>query len=195
MAGIWSAGLKPGRYLAVHFSGGTTEILSMEEHCPGYLKIDYLGGTADLNAGQFVDRLGRRLGLGFPAGPELELLAQKAGLEIPVLPVAVKGAVISLSGPASQAERLFEEGADGAGLARATEICLADSLLRALDNLDVNKEGFQGILAVGGVMANKFIASYLQERFNKLPFYFAPSRFSSDNAAGLAVIACRQDRQ
>ena len=37
--------------------------------------LTLLGGSADLHAGQVVDRTGVALGLGFPAGPALEKLA------------------------------------------------------------------------------------------------------------------------
>jgi len=37
--------------------------------------VSVLGQTLDLNAGQFVDRVGVALGLPFPAGPSLEKLA------------------------------------------------------------------------------------------------------------------------
>ena len=39
------------------------------------MSISLLGGTSDLHAGQFVDRIGVALGLPFPAGPALEKLA------------------------------------------------------------------------------------------------------------------------
>ena len=58
------------RFLALHLSGGTTELLLCEKG-----KLRLVGGSMDLHAGQMVDRVGVRLGLRFPAGPELEKLA------------------------------------------------------------------------------------------------------------------------
>ena len=57
-------------FLALHLSGGTTEILLSEEG-----KLTLLGGSLDLHAGQLVDRTGVRLHMPFPAGPSLEKLA------------------------------------------------------------------------------------------------------------------------
>src|SRR5690606_7624876 len=56
-AGLWSAGiaLPPGPFLALHVSGGTTELLSVEEGEPGRLRVELLGSTADLTAGQMID--------------------------------------------------------------------------------------------------------------------------------------------
>ena len=93
-AAMVDAGLPEGEpFLAVHLSGGTTELLKVEG-----LNIDLLGGSRDLHAGQFVDRAGVRMGLGFPAGPELERLARK-GKAQSVLPSWVRGMDCSFPGP------------------------------------------------------------------------------------------------
>ena len=191
MAGLWSAGLKEGRYLTVHFSGGTSEILEAEELSPGRLKIALLGGSSDLNAGQLIDRIGRLLGLPFPAGPALEALAQRAGANLPVLPVAVKEAKISFSGPATCAQRLVESGTPAAELARAVEICIADSLIKAISGLKLNPEHFAGLLCVGRVMANRFIASRLENNLKPWPVYYARPQYATDCAVGQAILARR----
>lgn len=194
LAGLWSAGLPEGRYLAVHVSGGTSEILAFEEISPGRLSINILGGSADLNAGQFIDRLGLMIGLKFPAGQEFEALAsefEETGEVDITLPVAVKGSEISFSGPASQAERLLEKGASDVAVARAVEICIADSLTCAITNLNLDSKNFNGLLAVGGVMSNKTIRDRLCDQLKSWSIHFAEPRYSSDNAVGLAVQARR----
>ena len=60
------SGIRDGDLLAVHLSGGTTELLSLKSD-----DLQLLGGTLDLHAGQVVDRTGVSLGLPFPAGPHL----------------------------------------------------------------------------------------------------------------------------
>ena len=194
-AGLWSAGLQSGRYLVLHLSGGTTEIVSAEEIRPGCLDIEILGGSADLNAGQYIDRLGLLMGLDFPAGPQLEKLAEESKEEIR-LPVAVKDNLISFSGPASQAERMIDQGLNREDLARAIEVCIADSLISAVDHILFKKDHFQGLLAVGGVMSNMFIRerfmNNLKELDAGLDIYFADPAYTSDNAVGLAVQAARR---
>lgn len=191
LAGLWSAGIKPGCYIVLHLSGGTTEILSAEEKCPGNLTLELLGGTADLNAGQFVDRIGRAMGLNFPAGPQLEILAKKGVTGNLQLPVAVKGSEISFSGPASQAERLIAGGCSKKDLARAVEVCIADSLSLAVQNISINPKDYQGLLAVGGVTANRFIGARLIENILDWKLFFAQPELASDNAVGLAIQAAR----
>lgn len=191
MAGFWSAGLKQGRYLVVHLSGGTTEIIASEEISPGKFKLQLLGGTEDLNAGQFVDRLGNALGLTFPAGPGLEKLAATGKTESIKLPVAVKGGSISFSGPSSHAERLLQQGWPASDLTRAIEVCITDSVVEAINNIAPVPDQYDGLLAVGGVMANQFIRERVQNKLVNWPVFFARPEFSSDNAVGLAVQAVR----
>ena len=62
---------KSGRFIAFHVSGGTTEVLSVKME-NGIPDISLIGGTADLNAGQAVDRVGVAAGFGFPCGPAME---------------------------------------------------------------------------------------------------------------------------
>jgi len=194
MAGFWSAAIRGGSYLVVQISGGTTELVAAEEQCPGNLRIERVGGTTDLNAGQFVDRIGCRLNLPFPAGFHLEALARSADEDLPGLPLAVKGAEISFSGPASEAERLLERGCSPENLARAVEVCIADSLAAAITRA-WEKEMYNGLLVVGGVSANDFIKNRISSFFLKEKVYFAGPRYAGDNAVGQAVLASRRLRQ
>jgi N6-L-threonylcarbamoyladenine synthase len=191
MAGLWSAGLPSGRYLVIHLSGGTTEIIDAEEVSPGRLELKLLGGSSDLNAGQFVDRIGKLIGLGFPAGPELEKMAKKGQSGALDLPVAVKKGEISFSGPASHAERLLKRGCCRKDLARAVERCIADSLAEAVKGLPGNGGCYGGLLTVGGVTANLYIRKRLEENLAGWKLYHARPEYASDNAVGLAVQASR----
>ena len=64
--------------LVFHVSGGTTDLLL----CHGAERITPLGTSSDLYAGQAVDRVGVRLGFGFPAGAEVSRLAAQCTEEI-----------------------------------------------------------------------------------------------------------------
>ena len=54
------------KVLLFHISGGTTDLLLCDE----VRRIETLGTSTDLYAGQAVDRVGVKLGFGFPAGAE-----------------------------------------------------------------------------------------------------------------------------
>ena len=123
-AGLWSAqGPDADRFLLLHASGGTTDLLLAEKQTDSTYALTQAGGSKDLHAGQFVDRVGVALGLQFPAGAALEQLAATAA-DCIELPVAVRQGDVSLSGPATAALRKIEAGADPAALAAGVQYCL-----------------------------------------------------------------------
>ncbi|MGI9861201.1 O-sialoglycoprotein endopeptidase [Moorella naiadis] len=190
-AGLWSAGWQPrGPFLAVHLSGGTSEVLRVAEKAGGF-SIVKLGGTLDLHAGQLVDRAGVLMGLPFPAGPALEGLAREAGPARVHLTSAVRDYNFSFSGPASQAERLLAAGAAPAAVARAVEQCIANTLERVLRPA-VAATGLLDILIVGGVAANGYLRQRLRHRLEHpavgARLHFAAPEHSSDNAIGVALL-------
>ncbi|MBU7007640.1 Kae1-like domain-containing protein [Phosphitispora fastidiosa] len=193
-AGIMSAGgPRTGEFLAIHLSGGTTELLRVKKGVrpdePNFA-ITIIGETRDLHAGQFIDRVGVRLGLPFPAGPHLEQLAAKAQGEITV-PSSVKGCDISFSGPEAAALRLVGRGIPPAEIARAVEKCVANTLEKVIRKA-VMETGIREVLIVGGVAANRFIRERLGERLQHgtvgARVYFASRELSGDNAVGTALL-------
>lgn len=200
-AGIWALGDAGRRleqaeaFLAVHVSGGTTELLLVQTSDSGY-RTATIGGTTDLYAGQLIDRVGVALGLPFPAGPALEALASQHGEDhLLRIPSAVKGTTFSFSGPEAQALRCVEAGEPPAAVARAVEVCVANTLEKALRNAFA--AGYpKTVLWVGGVMANRFIRHRLQQRLEHpsvgATCYFCPPVYSGDNACGVAWIGWKQ---
>ncbi|NLZ38853.1 MAG: O-sialoglycoprotein endopeptidase [Firmicutes bacterium] len=186
LAGAWSAKVDWEEFYALHVSGGTTELLLV--NLSDGIKINQLGGSSDLHAGQFIDRVGVALGLPFPAGPALEKLAQHAGGSQIKVPVAVKGLSLSFSGPESFVQRLLQtEKIEPAVVARGLEQCIAESLRRLIDNA-VLRYGKKPVLFVGGVMANHYIRQYLTQTLN-LECNFAQANYAGDNAVGAALYA------
>lgn len=176
-------------FLAVHMSGGTTELLEVRQSERGKLSIEILGGTTDLHAGQFIDRVGVRLGLNFPAGKSLEELAQSAHSEAASwLPSAVKGFDVSFSGVETAAQRLIDEKREPADVARAVEGCIARTVAKLIQ-AGIDKTGLTQILIVGGVASNQFIRTELKNRLcNKGKFFWAQPDWSRDNAIGVAIL-------
>lgn len=187
LAGMWSAGVRWQSFLAVHMSGGTTEVLEVGVTASG-MTVAQAGGTGDLHAGQFIDRAGVLLGLPFPAGPHLEKLAEGAAGEIPEIPASVSGTCVSFSGPESHIKRLLaRDGWQPAVVARAVELCVARSLLGLVENV-VAATGGERVLFVGGVAANRFIREHLARGLS-VETAFADPAFTGDNAVGVALSA------
>lgn len=187
---------KAERFLAVHFSGGTSEILQVQWDPANIVNITTgLSGT-DLHAGQLVDRIGVALGLPFPSGPELEKLAgQAAGIgDVPALSSSVTPQGFSFSGLEAQALRMIHAGADPPRVALALFRAIAKTLEKAI-LYEANRTGVRQVLLAGGVMANQLIKERLCQRLEhpaeNIKLHFAQPRLCSDNAVGVAQLAAR----
>ncbi len=195
MAGLKSApnaeDLLGKDFLLCHFSGGTSEILTVHKGGSGY-EFSIVAAGNDLHAGQFVDRIGVALGLPFPAGQHLEGIALSHNGEIPPIPTWVSEDQFSFSGPESAVQRLIKTGADPRAIARGVEHAIARTLEKVL-YFTFEKTGLRTVLFVGGVMANVYLREYLKKQLNSentgVKLYFADSHFASDNAFGIAHLA------
>ncbi|MPL84350.1 tRNA N6-adenosine threonylcarbamoyltransferase [bioreactor metagenome] len=189
-AGIWSAGgPMTDCFLAIHMSGGTTEVVKVSRS-GSTAAIELLGGTQDLNAGQMIDRVGVMLGLPFPAGPHLEKLANANTMEPAVIPSAVKELMVSFSGPETHAMRLIKSGASAEAIAEGVQLCISTSLAKVIRSA-VNRTGLKEILLVGGVASNQYIRDQISQKLTdlKVELFFPARQYSSDNAVGAAFMA------
>ncbi len=186
-AALHRSAASPASFLAIHLSGGTTEVLRAVRTTAGFA-LTLLGGTEDLHAGQFIDRLGVAMGLPFPAGPAFERLAAAGRPEALRLPVAVRGMQLSFSGPLSAAERALRDGADRADLAAAALICLSESVARLLQAA-LAATGLKAVVLGGGVSANRQLREALTKAFPGIGLIFAAPRLATDNAVGVALLA------
>ncbi len=192
MAALYSSGamdeLEGERFLAFHVSGGTTEMM-LAHPCGGSFSLELIGETADLNAGQLIDRVGVMLGLDFPCGAELERLAASYDGKIERSRVSVRQAETiecNLSGAENVAVRIYEQTRD-AGAVAAFVFDFVGRTLESMCTLAAEKYGELPVLFAGGVMSNKI----MRERLGaSRQAYFAEPSFSSDNAAGIALL-CR----
>ena len=185
-AALYSAGKlsflkKP--FLAFHVSGGTTEAVRVVPDREHLFQAEIVARSLDLKGGQAVDRVGGMLGLPFPAGKYLEELAMQSDALFSIRP-SMKGADCSLSGVENQCRKMLEEGCPREDVAR---YCLL-SILAALDGMAAALQKEYRVLPMlfaGGVMSNGIIRSALTEKYGAV---FAEPAFSSDNAAGIAVL-------
>lgn len=148
--------------------------------------ITLAGETADLNAGQLIDRVGVTLGLRFPCGPALEQLAAEADPKaLPHPRVSVRNCRCNLSGGENMAAQLFEKTGDRA----LTAAFVMEFIARTLEAMrdDVRARWPQiPIVFAGGVMSNRMLQARLAQPG---PAYFAEPAFSADNAAAWLCLA------
>lgn len=187
MAGIYSCGgfeLLEKDFLSVHLSGGTTEILKSRYMGNNFVH-EIIGGTRDISAGQFIDRIGVKLGIQFPAGKRLEELAMSADTA-EKLPVSVKDSYVSFSGVETKAMKLLEN-ADKEALALGVIENVKNTLIKAINNA-IKLTNVHRILVVGGVASNSIIREGFEKHLNGR-VYFAKKEYSTDNAVGIAYLA------
>ena len=170
-------------FAAFHVSGGTTELVHVKGFSNDGFSVELLGGTADLNAGQVIDRVGVMLGLRFPCGPALETLAEDA-VRVPRPRISVKGYRANLSGVENQAQKMLRDGVEPSVIAAYVLDFVAETLA-ALSSELRNSCGELPIVYAGGVMCNKRIRARLSAFGDTA---FAEPSFSADNAAGIALL-------
>lgn len=180
-------------FLALHLSGGTTEMLLCRNK-----ELTLLGGTLDLSAGQLIDRIGVFLHLGFPAGPVMEQMALRGhadgriGVAIRGCDCCIAGAENKVKGWLKTGELLPEDA--------ASEIF--DFLARTVERMiEAGSEitGCRQALLAGGVASSKFFSSLISMRAKKrhldCRLCFARPELSGDNAAGIALLGAERLRQ
>ena len=174
--------LKDPCYLYV--SGVNTQIIIANGN-----KYVILGETLDVGLGNMLDKFGRVIGLGFPAGQKIEELAKKG--KYVELPYVIKGMDVSFSGILTKVQQLYSQGISKEDLCFSIqETCFAmlvEAAERAMAHAD-KKE----LLLVGGVGANNRFCEMLdimcKER--EAGFYKVPAELVKDNGAMIAWEGC-----
>ena len=170
-------------FLALHISGGTTDLLKITPDNDKIISVECVGKSLDIKAGQAIDRVGVMLGLNFPCGAELEKLANSSGKEFKIKP-CVNGLNCNLSGLQNQAQKMYDLGESAADVAKYCLDFVGETIDKMCENAREQYPGLPFVFA-GGVMSNKKIKENL---FNKFGGYFAEPKYSSDNAAGIAIL-------
>ena len=147
-----------------------------------------VGSSNDLFAGQAVDRLGVKLGFGFPAGIYVSQLAKECDENIKPK-VSVNGLNCNLSGLQNQCEKLIEQGYETSYVCKYCLSFIAETLLKMAGNAR-EEFGNLPIVFVGGVMSSETIKDIVTAKLKNC--WFVEPVYSSDNAIGTAVVAARK---
>ncbi|GAB9260090.1 tRNA (adenosine(37)-N6)-threonylcarbamoyltransferase complex transferase subunit TsaD [Ligilactobacillus animalis] len=188
--------------LALLVSGGHTELVYLAG--PNDFKI--IGETRDDAAGEAYDKVGRVLGLAYPAGKEIDELAHK-GKDTFAFPRAMekednydfsfsglKSAFINTVHHADQVGETLDKADLAASFQQSVVDVLAQKTVRALENYPVKQ-----LILAGGVAANQGLRDRLDEelkRFEDVELLKAPLKLCGDNAAmiGAAGYAAYNDK-
>ena len=182
--------------LALVVSGGHTDLLLMKRHGDFTL----LGGTRDDAAGEAFDKIGRMLGLSYPAGPEIEKRAKDGNpkrfrFPRPLLyedtyEFSFSGLKTAVLREVKTIEKLNNEIIND--ICRAAQDAIIEVLVKK--TLRAAKEHeVKSILISGGVAANQTLRDHFTQTTNShLPTtnIFAPAKnLCTDNAAMIASAA------
>tara|TARA_B100000575_G_scaffold294535_1_gene311231 strand:- start:1615 stop:2634 length:1020 start_codon:yes stop_codon:yes gene_type:complete len=182
-------------FLGVTISGGHTQFILVED----YFKMKILGETLDDAIGEAFDKCGKKLGLGFPAGPKIDKIAKKGDEYKFKFPIPkVKEGNISYSGTKTafvnflQKNKLKNEHFIDENI---YDICasiqknLIDNLLEKVEFLSI-KNNLKKIVFGGGVSANSYLKKRLDKESKKHNFniYMPELQYSTDNAAMIGIV-------
>lgn len=180
-------------FLGLIVSGGHTLLVSV----PRWGEYKVVGGTRDDAVGEALDKVGRLLGLGYPAGPrmdELALQGDPAAVAFP-RPMLESGLDMSFAGLKTAAVYWLRDHPStpvpdlcASYLAAAVDV-LAEKAVRAARRLS-----YERIVVVGGVAANRRLREILPRRAGDrgISVHFPPPALCTDNAA--IVAACAHHR-
>jgi N6-L-threonylcarbamoyladenine synthase len=184
---------RPPRFphVALLVSGGHTELLVVE--ALGSYRL--LGATRDDAAGEAFDKVGKLLGLGYPAGPMIDQLAATGNPRAIAFPRAMrgKGYDLSFSGlKTAVAQHLAlhgrPEGSALADVCASFQAALVDQIVEKIERALIDERPAELVVA-GGVAANRGLRQGLLAQCARrgVRLLVPPPSRCTDNAA---MIAC-----
>ena len=180
-------------FVCLIISGGHTLLVYVSE----IGKYQILGETRDDAAGEAFDKVGNLLGLGYPAGPKLDKLAQSGNpqaIKFPRAYLEKESFDFSFSGIKTAVALHFGRLSDDekksglADVAASFQEAIVDVLVEKLARAAANKK-VENIALAGGVACN----SRLRERLRKvsadngLKLFYPSPLLCTDNAAMIAL--------
>ncbi len=207
-AHCWAAMLLPADErpslpaLALAVSGGHSSILRVD----GPDAFETLGETLDDAAGEAFDKVGKLLGLPYPAGPHIDRLARDGDPTRWPLPRGMRGRddlALSFSGLKTAARQQIEAlrveldlGPDDPLPDRELAdicACLQDAIVAQLVSIAVRaveRTGLRHVVLAGGVAANSHLRATLADALAKVGAraFAVPPRLCTDNGAMVAAL-------
>ncbi|TVQ70729.1 MAG: tRNA (adenosine(37)-N6)-threonylcarbamoyltransferase complex transferase subunit TsaD [Balneolaceae bacterium] len=183
-------------FVSLVVSGGHTQIF----HVTRPLRHKLMGQTRDDAAGEAFDKIGKLLGLAYPAGPEIDRLARDGDPGFYNFPRAMmkKGLDFSFSGlktsvlyylkdiPEPERAAFVSEHLND--LCASISAAITDVLIHKLRQA-VRKTGVKSVIIAGGVSANSMLREKARKMAGELgaSLHIPHPKYCTDNAAMIAV--------
>ena len=184
-------------YLLLLISGGHSQFLNVQ----GLGNYKRLGTTIDDALGEAFDKTAKLLGIEFPGGPQIEVLAKKGNPKKYNLPkpifnkggcnmsfAGLKTAILKISKTIKTQQEKFDL---AASCQNTIEEILYKKTKIAFNEFEKQNYNIKKIFVIaGGVAANKKIRSMLINlcKENNYESMFPPSELCGDNAAMIAMV-------
>ncbi len=189
---LLSADPPPFPFVALLVSGGHTQLM----HVAGVGRYETLGETVDDAAGEAFDKTAKLLGLPYPGGPSLALLAERgddAAFALPRpmlhsgnLDFSFSGLKTAVATTARNAD--LDDDRTRADLAASFQRAAVD-LLVAKSMAALRQAGSKRLVVAGGVGANRLLREALTTAATKrgARVYFPELQWCTDNGAMIAL--------
>ncbi len=191
------AAFRPNLSLIV--SGGHTMLVLVESE----LKHRVLGGTIDDAAGECFDKTGKLMGLPYPAGPEIDRLAEQgnpAAFDFPRPLLHDRNDDFSFSGLKTSVRYfirdhpdLLQDAQKIRDLCASVQAAIVEVLVKKTIRA-AKREGVRCVTASGGVTCNRALRRELERACQRhgLTLRLADKTLCTDNAAMIGILAERK---
>ncbi len=182
-------------FIGVTISGGHTQLILVED----YFKMTEIGTTLDDAIGEAFDKCGKKMGLNYPAGPEIDKLARKGNPNAFIFPVpkvknfdvsysGVKTAFINLlNNKISKSSDFVKNNINDlcASIQKTLVKIIVEKIERAKKSLNINV-----VVIGGGVAANSEIRRVLKDKSvrEKWEVFLPQFQYTTDNAAMVGIV-------
>ena len=180
-------------FLCLTVSGGHTQIVLVK----AYNQMEVMGTTIDDAAGEAFDKVGKMLGLPYPAGPLIDTYAAKGNAVFEFAKPMVKDYDFSFSGFKTSVlyflQKKVKEDADFIpknleDLCCSVQTSIVDILMKKLKKAS-DDTGIHEIAIAGGVAANSGLSAALRKNALEQSWnvYIPELQYCTDNAAMIGI--------
>jgi N6-L-threonylcarbamoyladenine synthase len=184
-------------FLCLIVSGGHTHLVLVEDN----LRHEVIGRTRDDAAGEAFDKIGKLLGLGYPAGPIVDRIARDGDPTFHRFPRSRPGGYdFSFSGLKTSVLYFLNKMADDERDAfldeRLADVCasvqdaIVDVLIEVAEEA-VRATGVRSLAVTGGVSANSLLRTKSRDMAERtgVSLHVPSPKYCMDNAAMIAIAA------
>ncbi|MEN9626321.1 MAG: hypothetical protein RL557_649 [archaeon] len=166
----------------LYASGANTQIIAYSSG-----KYRVFGETLDIGIGNFIDNFARYIGLGFPGGPKIEMLA--SGGNFVELPYTIKGMDVAFSGLLTNLKQKFDKGETKENLAFSLQETAFAMLVEASERAMAHT-GKKELVLGGGVGCNKRLQDMCRVMCSErgATFFVPAYEFLVDNGGMIAYL-------